>query len=274
MTRRIGLVGTAFNPLDRRPPAAELAAMLPAGVELVGYPSHVPAFPHSALEQALQQVGHLHAAMRAADDGCAALVIDSLGDYGLAAIRAGVEVPAFGSGEAGMAEAMAGGRRFAIVTVWPASMNFIVDGLLTASGASTLCTRIVNIGAETDTANLGGPDGYLAQVRAGAPALLDRIVAACEDAARGGAEAVLLGCTCMSPLAATLAERVSLPVVNPLAAGLRAALAAPDVPVPDRAHPPRDRRALVDAMVAAVADHPAEACPVCVVASHFEQEQP
>ncbi|MDR7101167.1 aspartate/glutamate racemase family protein [Croceicoccus sp. BE223] len=246
MTRRIGLVGTAFNPLDRNRPAAELAAMLPAGVELVGYPSHVPAFPHSALEQVLQQIGHLHAAMRAADDGCAALVIDSLGDYGLAAMRAGVGVPTFGSGEAGVAEAMAGGRRFAVV----------------------------NVGAEADTDNLGGPDGYLAQVRGGAPALLDRIVAACEDAARGGAEAILLGCTCMSPLAATLAERVFLPVVNPLAAGLRAALAAPDVPVPERAHPLRDRRALVDAMVAAVADQPAEDCPVCVVASHFEQEQP
>lgn len=251
----IGLIGST------RTGAPELASLLPADMTLRAFPSRIGAFPYTALERALQAVGHLDAAFAAAEAGCRAVVIDSVGDYGLDAMRSAIGVPAIGAGEAGLAEAAAGGRRFAVVTVWPASMNFIVEDRITACGRASSCTGIFNVGIEPDLDNLSGPDGYIARIHDGEAALLGRVGAAIADAAARGAEAVLLGCTCMSTIAERMAERSPLPVINPLAAGLREALAAGPV-TPSRLRD--DRRALVGAMVEAAATAgEAEACPIC-----------
>jgi allantoin racemase len=259
--RRIGLIGTPFDPLNRRAPAAELAALLPEGASLTAWPSHVGAFPYTPLERAMQVIGHAEAAISAAEDGCDAVVIDSLGDYGLTAMRAALAIPAIGSGAAGMAEAAAHGR-FAVVTVWPRSMNFVVTDLLREYGHEGACLGIDNVGAEGDLDRLAGPDGYLADVKSGKAALLDAVHAAVARAAAQGADAVLLGCTCMSPIAARIADAASIPVINPLAEGLKAALAASPV---ETAPALREGRIdMLRSMIASVADAPIEDCPVCV----------
>lgn len=191
------------------------------------------------------------------------MVIDSVGDYGLAAMRAMLPIPAIGSGEAGLAEVAQGGRRFGIVTVWPESMNCILAERLKACHVRYQCTGIVNIGSDDDAASLSGPDIYLAQVREGQAAILQRVLAGMEQLAAGGAEAVMLGCTCMSAMAKSVAAASPVPVVNPLAAGIRAALTASPLA---RAPQLREGRpALLRAMVDAVAGDMAEDCPVCIV---------
>ncbi|MEN3746568.1 aspartate/glutamate racemase family protein [Sphingomonas sp. HF-S3] len=258
---RIGLIGTPFNPFERRTPASELASLLPTGVTLSAWPSRVGAFPHTPLERAMQVLGHAEAAITAAEQGCDAVVIDSVGDYGLAAMRAALPVPAVGSGEAGMASAAAHGR-FAVVTVWPQSMNFVVTDLLHEYGHGQACLGIDNVGQEGDLDRLTGPDGYLADVKSGKPALLDAIDAAVARAAARGADAVLLGCTCMSPIADRIAQAASIPVINPLAEGVKAALAATPIV---QAPPLREGRVeLLRTMIASIADAPIEDCPVCV----------
>jgi len=261
----IGLLGAVRDPF--RSPAPELMSLLSPGTTLRAFPSRVPAFPFSPLEQALQQVGHLDAGLSAAQAGCDALVIDSLGDYGLAAVRATTPLPVFGPGETGMAQAAAGGRRFGIVTVWPRSMNFIPEGLLQAYGHAAACVGISNVGAETELDRLAGPDGYLAQVRDGVATIVDAVSAAIMEMTGRGADAVLLGCTCMSPLAAALAARAPVPVINPLASALAAAERAGPWPGGERIVTRAGRPDLVKRMVDGVADEPAEDCPVCVVAS-------
>ncbi|WP_017671836.1 aspartate/glutamate racemase family protein [Blastomonas sp. AAP53] len=258
---RIGLIGTPHNPLVLGGPAPELAALFP-GVELIAFPSRVPAFPYTPLEQAMQALGHAEAALTAAEQGCERLVIDSVGDYGLAAMRAMLPIPVVGSGEAGLAKAARGGRPFGIVSVWPESMNFILTERLQACGVTGSCVGIVNVGEDADTELLSGPDGYLSQVREGRAAVVGKVLAGVTDLAARGAEAVLLGCTCMSGMADTIASAASVPIVNPLAAGVRAALAAPPLTqVPQT----RDGRpALLRAMVDAVAGEVAEDCPVCI----------
>ncbi|SNS85087.1 MULTISPECIES: aspartate/glutamate racemase family protein [unclassified Azospirillum] len=262
----IGLLGAVRDPL--RPVAPELAPLLSPTTVLRPFPSRVPAFPFTALEQALQQVGHLEAGLAAAEAGCDALVIDSLGDYGLAALRAATALPVFGPGEMGMAAAAAGGRRFGIVTVWPRSMNFIPEGLLRLYGHETACIGIANVGAEAELDRLAGPDGYLARVREGAAVVLDAIALAIADMADRGAEAVLLGCTCMSPLAAALAARAAIPVINPLTSAVSAAAGTGVWVGGERVIARPGRPDLVKRMVEGVADEPAEDCPVCIVASN------
>ena len=258
---RIGLIGTAVNPLQRGGPAPELAKLF-ADISLHAFPSRVPAFPYTPLEQAMQALGHAEAALSAAEQGCDAVVIDSVGDYGLAAMRAMLPMPAIGSGEAGLAEVAQGGRRFGIVTVWPESMNFILAERLQTCGVTPLCTGVVNIGSDTDAASLSGPDSYLAQVHEGQGAILQQVLAGIEQLAAGGAEAVMLGCTCMSAMAASLATASPLSVINPLAAGLRAALAAPPLTLTPQIR--EGRAALLRAMVDSVAGEMAEDCPVCI----------
>lgn len=259
---RIGLIGTALNPLQRGGPTPELAPLFP-GIGFHAFPSRVPAFPYTPLEQAMQALGHAEAALSAAEQGCDAVVIDSVGDYGLAAMRAMLPIPAIGSGEAGLAEAAQDGRSFGIVTVWPQSMNFILNERLQACGVFGLCAGIVNTGSDADAASLTGPDGYLAQVRDGKAAILQQVLAGIAALAEEGAEAVMLGCTCMSAMAETIAAASPVPVINPLAAGVRAALAAPPVARPPQVR--EGRPALLRAMVDAVAGEMAEDCPVCIV---------
>lgn len=258
---RIGLIGTPANPLQRGGPAPELSKLFP-DIKLVALPSRVPAFPYTPLEQAMQALGHAEAALRAADLGCNAVVIDSVGDYGLAAMRAMLPIPAFGSGEAGLAEAARGKRRFGIVTVWPESMNFILVERLAASGTCVACVGIVNVGNESDTERLAGPDGYLAQVREGRASVIAKVLAGVAELSDSGAQAVLLGCTCMSGMADAIAANCAVPIINPLAAGVRAAsMAQPLAAAP----PAREGRAdLLRTMVAAVGNEPAEDCPVCI----------
>ena len=258
---QIGLIGTPFDPFDRGPPARELAPLLPDGATLSAWPSHVGVFPYTPLERAMQVIGHAEAAMTAEREGCDAVVIDSVGDYGLGVMRAALGVPAIGSGEAGMAAA-AGHGRFKVVTVWPRSMNFIVTDLLRDYGHESGCLGIDNVGAEDDLDRLAGPDGYLADVKSGKAALLDAVHAAVARAAAEGADAVLLGCTCMSPIAARVAEAATIPVINPLGEGVKAALAA--APVARRPELREGRIELLRTMVASVADAPIEDCPVCV----------
>ncbi|WP_288015501.1 aspartate/glutamate racemase family protein [Blastomonas sp.] len=259
--RRIGLIGAASDPLARTDPAPELAALFP-GIKLFAYPSRVPAFPYTPLEQAMQALGHAEAALQAAEDGCGAVVIDSVGDYGLTAMRAMLPVPAFGSGEAGLAEAAAQGRRFGIVTVWSESMNFILAERLSASGCAHACVGIVNVGEDSDIEVLAGPEGYLAQIREGREGVVHKVLAGVAELDARGAQAVMLGCTCMSGMADGIAAAAALPIINPLAAGVRAAITAPPLSVTP--HLREGRADLLRAMVAAVADEPAEDCPVCI----------
>lgn len=265
---RIGLLGTVRT-LDRavRP---ELLPSLPAGVSLTAWPSRVGVFPATPVERAMQAIGHLDAGLQAAAAGVDAVVIDSLGDYGLDALSTALTIPAVGAGMAGMAAAAAHGR-FAIVTVWPASMNFVPEDLLRNYGYQGQCTGIANVGEETVIERLSGPDGYLAEVHRGEASVLSRVVAAAEAALAQGADAVLLGCTCMSPMAARIAAAVRGPVINPLAAATIRAAALVEQGSQDAAPPSspiRTPRAdLVARMVDAIAGEEDENCPVCVSAA-------
>ena len=262
--RYIGLIGTS-RLLPPASPARELDGLLPQDTVFVAYPSRVGVFPSTPVERLMQDVGHCDAALTAEAEGCSAAVIDSLGDYGIDAMRAALTIPVAGAGEAGMAAASRNGRRFALVTVWPASMNFIPEHLLRRHEIQAQCIAIYNVGTEEVLDRLSGPGGYLADVREGRAAVMARITDAIAAAAAAGAEAVLLGCTCMSPIAAALAASSPIPVINPLEEAVRAALAAKP---PARPYLREGRTTLVRAMVDAVADQPVEDCEVCI----FEEE--
>ncbi|MFT3967041.1 MAG: hypothetical protein QM690_14270 [Sphingobium sp.] len=101
---RIALLGTV--PGIARGVRPELHPDLPQGTELSAWPSRVGVFPSTPVERDMQAIGHLEAGLRAAASGVDAVAIDSVGDYGLAALKAGLAIPAVGAGEAGMAASL------------------------------------------------------------------------------------------------------------------------------------------------------------------------
>ncbi len=263
---KIAFLGTVANPL-RRAVAPEMNDDTPASVERRAYPARVSAFPRARLERALQVVGMLDCGLTAAEDGCDAMLIDSLGDYGLQELREAVAVPVIGAGETGMAAAARGGRRFAIVTVWPESMNFIPIELMRAYGHADACTAIRNVGTDEDVKAIAGPDGYLERIHDAEQSIFDKVVEAARQCVDDGADAVMLGCTCMSPMAAKVADALPFPVINPLREGyLEAMRQAAEKPRPSEAIL-TTRVEQIRKMVDAVAGEPSEECPVCIVAA-------
>jgi allantoin racemase len=258
----IALLGTV--PGSGKGVRPELHPALPKGTMLSAWPSRIGVFPATPVERDMQAIGHLEAGLRAAAGGADAVVIDSVGDYGLAALKAGLAVPALGAGEAGIAAASALGL-FAIVTVWPKSMNFVPEDLLRAYGLADRCMGIRNVGSEQVIGRIAGPDGYLAGVDRADPAILSKVIESIEAAVKDGAETILLGCTCMSPMAAKIARAAAVPIVNPLAEAVKCAISS-------AARTPRSseriistRASLLTRMIDAIAGEVDEQCPVCVV---------
>jgi allantoin racemase len=240
----------------------------PEGVELVIYPPRIAAFPHTPYDRRIVDLAHVDAAECAAADGVDAILIDSTCDWGIEAIRAAVDVPVVGAGEVGIAEASAGGRPFSIVTVWPPALEFLyVERLkMVPGGEQCVGTRYASRDHELD--RLGTDDSVIARMDRREESILDRLVEECRRSVDDdGAEAVLLGCTCMAKTAPLIEERFSdVPLIESARSALKVALDA----VPAR----RNRSAIAGLVprligswigAAPASELPAaEECEVCV----------
>lgn len=186
------------------------------------------AFASSPYERLVVDLGYVDAAQSAAARGADALFINSFADYGLEAAQAAVAVPVIGAGEATLRAASADGtRRFGLVTVWPASMDFLYEERLRATGLIGLCTGIRHVGGEEELQRLGQADGVMDRMARHESRIIGAIVAACEAALReDGAQAIALGCTCMAPVGPRTAAGIAAPVHEPSRCGLEATIAA------------------------------------------------
>jgi allantoin racemase len=255
-------------------PPAELARIMSPDTLFTVYRTRMPGAPQAPADLPLQQISYMAAAL-AAEPFCDALLFNTAGDYGLAAVKSAVSIPVVGAGEASLRLAPSLGRRFSIVTVWPKSLNFIPLNILREYGLEEACASIRNVGVEAELATLGQPDGYVARMQAGADEIMARIVTECHRAiSDDAAEVVVLGCTCMSPIAEQISARCDFPVINPLAAGLKMAesLATMRLSSSRVLQPPirPERAERVRMMVHAVATIPQDECQVCVFAAAAE----
>lgn len=183
------------------------------------------AFAATPYDQLLVELNSVDAAERALAAQADALFIDTFGDYAIQRIRAASPVPVLGAGESGIAEASSEGlRSFSIVTVWPASMKWLYSEVLSRSTWGHLCQDVHHVSPESELSFLGTDLGVKARMIRGEKDLLDEIVKACHAAIETDeSEVILLGCTCMSPIAEKIQEQCSFPVIDASAAGLRAA---------------------------------------------------
>lgn len=236
------------------------------------YLSRLPGFAGTAYDRLVVDLGYVDAAQRAAAAGCAAIFINSYADYGIEAMRAVVRVPVIGAGEASMIAAAADGRRYAIVTVWPRSMAFLYEERLRSVAAGSRCVSVRYLSPEDELARLGTDAGVQERMARFEHAIIERVVTECERAVRDdGAQAIVLGCTCMAPIGPAVAARVSVPVIESSRTGYLAAASASSRPAETGRHPLTQRPTLVTDLVDAAlgartaVSAPDEAeCPVCI----------
>ncbi|MFC8957211.1 aspartate/glutamate racemase family protein [Streptomyces sp. NPDC057101] len=163
----------------------------------------------AALRAAAPEV--LAAGLRAtAGGGCAGLLVGAFGDPGVAALRAAVDVPVVGIGEAALREAAADGTPFGVATTTP---------LL----AAAVSDQVSALGLADRFTGLRLTVGDAARLSADPALLLDRLelaVLACVE--RDGAEAVVIGGGPLGEAAEALRSRCPVRIVAPIPAACRA----------------------------------------------------
>lgn len=183
----------------------------------------VGGFPFTPLDALLTEVGLVDLVLREASADTRAVLVDTFGEYGIAAMRSGIEVPVVGAAESAIAAARRRGRAFGIVTVWPASLDWLYQRQLRVLDATAACVGIRYVGGQH--ADGSTPSATLGAMHAGDPAWLARILAGIAELADAGADCVIFGCTCMAPVYARVAERSPIPAICAARAGAAAVAA-------------------------------------------------
>jgi allantoin racemase len=136
-------------------------------------------------------------------------IIAAFGDPGLHAARDVVDVPVVGMSEAGMLAACLLGRRFSLVTFAPALASWYED-CVAMHGLGTRCASIRHL----DESFRSVSDVQEEK----ADALVDL---ACRTVERDRPDVIVLAGAPLAGLAALVADRVPVPLVDPIAASVR-----------------------------------------------------
>jgi allantoin racemase len=142
----------------------------------------------------------------AEDEGYAGVLIDTVSDSGLRALRSRLSIPVVGPGEAAFLTAMMLGKRFAVLTMWPQWFP-LYEKTLTEYGLWDRVASLRSIDTRPDVTELlaGKEEVIFEKLKAEALAAIE------ED----GADVIVLGSTTMHQSAAYLARELPVPVINP-----------------------------------------------------------
>ena len=189
-----------------------LAAMGPGSgftVQPIDFgPDH---YYESAVGLAMCVPGILHKIIRDQHRFDAAL-LGCFGDPGLRAARTVATIPVIGAAEAATALVQLVAQRYGIVTIVDSDIAEI-EAYLSTLEVRSRCVGVNAIGLQFYEL-VDDPELTLSRLTIAAKKLIDK-----------GAEAILLGCMSFGfhPFAASLQERIGVPVIDPLRAGVAAA---------------------------------------------------
>jgi allantoin racemase len=219
---KIGIIGSGSASTELPPHFYTEAARFP-DVEVVLIQPRLSMFAFSPYERLLVDVGYVDAAQSAAHAHCDAILINSFADYGIDAARSAVVAPIVGAGAAALQQAsLTGEGRFCILTVWPKSMGFLYDERLRSLEMVPRCVAIRHFSTEDELSRLAGDTSLMARMARHEDDIIDALGTACEALiAQYHPDSIVLGCTCMSPIAEALAKRCPVPIIDGAISGLR-----------------------------------------------------
>ncbi|WP_448586743.1 aspartate/glutamate racemase family protein [Thermaurantiacus sp.] len=208
-TRRIKVI----VPIPMGPEGvAARAAQLPPHLVSPGFVPEFVAVPWGAAlgdsyhDMLLMDWTVFQAGIDAEREGHAGVLIDTVSDSGLRALRSALTIPVVGPGEAAFATAMMLGKRFTVLSMWPQWFP-LYEKTLTEYGWWDRVASLRSIETRPDLTELlaGKEDVVFARLKAEAEAAI----------AEDGADVIVLGSTTMHQSAAYLAANLPVPVINP-----------------------------------------------------------
>ncbi len=217
--KRIAILGTGRGYDGKADVPAPIAEIVGEGFEPGLIPNRLGVFPGTPEHREINVLEYLDAGYRAEDEGYAGAFINTIGDYGLLQARTQLNIPIIGAGEAAMLLATTLGPRFSIVTIWPPALKFLYTEVLNDYRLTDRCASIRFVTAD---AELDDRDEYVGDMKSQRSGIIDRVVAECERAAtEDGCDAIVLGCTCMAPIAPLVAARCAVPVIDGMRSGYK-----------------------------------------------------
>lgn len=198
-------------PMDAAGVAAR-AAQLPDSLVAPAFKPEFVAVPWGAAlgdsyhDMLLMDWTVFQAGIDAEREGYAGILIDTVSDSGLRALRSALAIPVVGPGEAAFATAMMLGKRFTVLTMWPQWFP-LYEKTLTEYGWWDRVASLRSIDTRPDVTELlaGKEEVIFAKLKAEAEAAI----------AEDGADVIVLGSTTMHQSAAFLAANLPVPVINP-----------------------------------------------------------
>ena len=188
------------------------AEQLPADFVRAGFQPEFVAVPWGAAlgdsyhDMMLMDWTVFQAGITAEEEGYAGVLIDTVSDSGLRALRSRLDIPVVGPGEAAFAAAMMLGKKFTVLTMWPEWFP-LYEKTLTEYGWWERMASLRSIETRPDVTELlaGKEEVIFDKLRE------EAILAMEED----GADVIVLGSTTMHQLAKYLANHLPIPVINP-----------------------------------------------------------
>jgi len=166
-------------------------------------------FPGSTEARLICEQAYFDAGMAAAANGAEALYINTVGDYGVTKLQTALDIPVSGAGAGALRQALRQAlrhaERFSILTLWPPRMRFIYDMMMNESGLSDFCSEILHLSSDNILASESGPAEAMKTVQACGVTTIETVVRSITElSTRHPDDAIVLGCTCMYPLARVL----------------------------------------------------------------------
>jgi allantoin racemase len=263
-----------------RPPAVSDQPEVPArfispGFELSVVPMRASVLPTDGVGMMLNELATVEACTRAQFLSYDGVLI---ADYGIGAARSAVRIPVVGSGQASMLTAAGLGRRFGVVTIWPESTGHVYRSSIESYGLTHMFSGVRHVSVESELATLADEDNFYSQTRAGKEHMLERVLEQIDAAVRqDGADTIVFGCNCMTPVADILAERSPVPVIEPIRTGYKmleslvtlGLTQSPAAYRPVASDPSAMLAELVEVTAKAVEAGKGEDCDVCVMGESF-----
>lgn len=206
MTFRLALLNPNTDQRHTEAMGGVARSVLPAGCELTAVSAaRGPSSIESQVDTVVAAFGVVELVQTLAPHD--AYLIACFGDPALEAARELVAGPVVGIGEAAVLAATSIAKRFAIITTLPRGIPALEDAL-EHRGLGSRCTAVVPL--EIPVADQGSEHA----------GTTDAIVAAgLQVVAEHGAEALILACGGMADVAATVQERVGVPVCDGVSIG-------------------------------------------------------
>ena len=220
--KKIAVIGTGFRPKGDDIPPDEIINIKGEQFQPTLVETSIPAFPVNEINRQISETSIIEAGLRAAKNGFQGVFINTVGDYGLNALKSGLKIPVVGAGHSSMLIASSIGKNFSIVTIWPPQLKFIYEGLLKLYDLEKYCKSIRCVSIDEELETLPNEENFVTDMRKNELNQQERILKEIENAVKkDGADTIILGCTCMSPAAKKIAEKSIAPIINPMTSGYK-----------------------------------------------------